>query len=41
MVKNDTLGVPHAKQMKRIPSFAVLKVEVGINPFHEDFKQVR
>ena len=40
MVEDDAFGVPHAKQVKGVPAFAVLEVEVGIDPFHEDFEQV-
>jgi len=40
MVEDSSLRVPHAEQMKRIPSLAVLKVEVRINPFHKDFQEI-
>lgn len=41
MVENSSLRVPHAEEVQRVSTLAVLKIKVCIYPFHEDFQEIR
>lgn len=40
VIEETAFVVPQAKEMKRSSALAVLQIEVGINPFHEDLEEV-
>ena len=40
VVEETALVVPEAEEVKRSPALAVLQVEVGVDPLHEDLEEV-